>query len=222
MSTSGDGIHEDPVDIFERQDFPETPPADATDVDDLAEPTASEVAAPARRRLPLWGFALIGVAVGLVIAWVVFSQGGGGQPQMPADHSPTDVPVATPTPLSPEELAQLKAKVDAEPDNAGHRLVYGVALYNAGRYEIAEEHFLAAGRLDPTDPAPWYNLGFLYLSLDPPDDAKAEAAWRKVVEIVPGTSMAETVSKHLAGLDASLPAGATAGPSPNPSPTPGG
>lgn len=220
MTHSGDGTHEDPVDIFERQHFPEKPLVDPTDTDDPTPPTASDAAEPARRRLPLWGFALIGVAIGLVIAWVIFNQGG-GQPQMPAGHPPTDAPLATPTPLPPEEMAQLKAKVDAEPTNADHRLVYGVALYNAESYGLAEEQFLEAGRLDPADPAPWYNLGFLYLSLDPPDDAKAEAAWRKVVEIVPGSSMAETVGKHLAGLD-SLPADATAGPTPDPSPTPGG
>lgn len=220
MTSSGDGTHEEPVDIFERQHFPETPPAGAGDAPAPAAPEASETRTPARRRVPLWLFALVGVAIGLVIAWAIQSQGG--QPTMPADHPPTDAPVATPTPLPPEEMAQLKAKVDAEPTNADHRLVYGVALYNAESYQQAEEQFLEAGKLDPADPAPWYNLGFLYLSLDPPEDAKAEAAWRKVVEIVPGTSMAETVGKHLAGLDTSLPAGATAGPTPDASPTPGG
>lgn len=65
--------------------------------------------------------------------------------------------------------------------------------------------------LDPKDPGPWYNLGFLYLSLDPPADQKAEDAWRRVVELAPGSDMATTVSEHLDRLD-SMPAPGQAAP----------
>ncbi len=216
MTSSGTGPHE-PVDIFERQEFPTEPPEGTPD---QAGPPASDLLdeppAP-RKRAPLWLFGLLGVAIGLVVAWVIFSQGNQQQPQMPANHPPTDAPVATPTPLAPQEMAQLKAKVDAEPTNKDHRLVYGVALYNAGTLDLAEEQFLAAGELDPADPAPWYNLGFLYLSTDPPSADKAEQAWRKVVELVPGTSMAETVGQHIGRLTTN-----PVTPTPSPQPTPAG
>ncbi len=220
MTSSGPGPHDEPVDIFERQEFPADPPAATRP----AEPTASDLLddplePPARKRVPLWVFALVGVAVGLVIAWVGLNQGGGRQPQVPADHPPTDAPIATPTPLTAEEMAQLKAKVDAEPTNKDHRLVYGVALYNAGTYDLAEEQFLAATELDAADPAPWYNLGFLYLSTDPPAADKAEQAWRKVVELAPGTSMADTVSQHIDRLN-TTPVSPGASPASSPLPSP--
>lgn len=107
--------------------------------------------------------------------------------------------------------ARLVALTPTDKDN---RLILGVALFSDSQFAPAEEQWLKAAELDPADPAPWYNLGFLYLSLDPPQDDRTEAAWRKVVELAPGTSMAETVGEHLDRLDTSLP-------SPTPSPTPG-
>lgn len=163
-------------------------------------------AEPAPRRRRPWRFALLGVVLGLGIVWGVWSLGNDpAQQQMPADHPPIEAAAATPTPLSAEEMSALRAKVDANPDSLDDRLIYGVALYNEERYAEAEEQWLAAAEVAPADPGPWYNLGFLYLSTDPPQDAKAEAAWRKVVELAPGTSMAQTVTEHLARLDTPLP-----------------
>lgn len=198
---------EEPVDIFDRLDFPDDPqPAHAAPAPSAkaakaakAGPTASEDGSPRLRRP--WLYALVGVAIGLVISWVVLNQGP-AQPQMPADHPPMDAP-ATPAPVSPEQMAELKAKVDADPSNKDDRLVYGVALFNHGEFGPAEEQWLAVTELDPADPGPWYNLGFLYLSLDPPAADKAEAAWQKVIELVPGTSMADTASQHLGRLNSS-------------------
>lgn len=201
---------DEPVDIFERQEFPDPPAAGIDDLDLLVpEPTSDPTEKPRR----LWLWALVGVAIGLVIAWVVFNQSP--KPQMPANHPPTNAPAATPTPISAEEMAQLKAKVDADPTNKDNRLVYGVALFNDGQLDLAQEQWLEGTRLDPTDPGPWYNLGFLYLSLDPPQADEAEHAWKKVVELVPGTSMAQTASQHLARLN-STAAPATPAPSATP------
>lgn len=200
---------EEPVDIFDRLDFPEDPEP-APEPAPKAEPTASGTGGPKLRRP--WLYALVGVAIGLVISWVVLNQGGTGAQQLPADHPPTDAP-ATPAPVSAEQMAELKAKVDADPTNKDNRLVYGVALFNEGQFGPAEEQWLEATKLDPADPGPWYNLGFLYLSLDPPAADKAEAAWQKVVELVPGTSMADTASQHLGRLNS------TARPEASPTPS---
>lgn len=200
---------EDPIDIFDRLEFPEEPaPLAPTSADE--QDGATDAAAPDKPRR-LWLFALIGVAIGLVIAWVIFNQ---GQPsQLPADHPQTDAAV-TATPISPEELAQLKANVEADPANTDNRLVYGVALFNEGQYDLAEEQWIEVTRLDPTDAGPWYNLGFLYLSLDPPAADKAEAAWTRVVELVPGTNMADTASQHLGRLNSTARPEVSASPSP--------
>ena len=93
---------EDPIDIFDRQEFPDEPELPADDA--RPEPAASGKAKPRR----LWLWALVGVAIGLVISWVVLNQGRQQQPQMPADHPPTDAALATPTPLSAEEMAGLR------------------------------------------------------------------------------------------------------------------
>ena len=59
MTSSGPGPHDEPVDIFERQEFPADPPAATRP----AEPTASDLLQPpVRKRMPLWVFALVGVA----------------------------------------------------------------------------------------------------------------------------------------------------------------
>lgn len=186
---------------------------------ETTETTPSPPATPvaARRRKP-WLFGALGVLLGLGVVWGVWSLGEDPATQMPANHPPTNAPAAaaTPTPITDAQMAELKAKVDADPTSLDDRLIYGVALYNEARYAEAEEQWLAASELAPTDPGPWYNLGFLYLSTDPPSDEKAEAAWRKVVEVAPGTSMAATVSQHLDRLDTVLPGGAAPSPSPTP------
>ncbi|MDO5499651.1 MAG: tetratricopeptide repeat protein [Propionibacteriaceae bacterium] len=106
--------------------------------------------------------------------------------------------------------------VELNPNDKDNRLILGVTYYNDAQYPQAEEQWLTAAALDPADPGPWYNLGFLYLSLDPPADQLAEEAWSKVVELAPGSEMAQTVSEHLDRLD-SMPAA-----SPAPDATPGG
>ena len=207
---------EEPVDIFDREEFPAEParPAPTAARGAGAEPPASDLldddltapaAAPKLRRP--WLYALLGVLIGLGIAWVIFNQGQASQ--MPPDHPAVDAATATPTPVTPEQLADLKAKVDADPTNKDDRLAYGVALFGDGQFEAAEEQWLEVTRLAPEDPGPWYNLGFLDLSLDPPDADRAEQAWGKVVELVPGTSMAATAQQLLDRLDTSLPTAAT-------------
>ncbi|MFT3876231.1 MAG: hypothetical protein QM708_07420 [Propioniciclava sp.] len=113
------------------------------------------------------------------------------------------------------ESARWQAKlVELNPDDVDNLLILGVALYSGSDFAEAEKVWLKTAVLAPTSAEPWYNLGFLYLSLDPPDDQRAEAAWQRVIDIDPSSDMAITVGKHLSALDSGVP-GST--PSPTPS-----
>lgn len=119
------------------------------------------------------------------------------------------------------ESATWQAKVvDLDSANVDNRLILGVALYSDNKFTEAEEQWLTAAELDPASPDPWYNLGFLYLSLDPPADDKAEAAWRKVIELAPGSDIANTVASHLDRLDTPVPGASASAPAPAASATP--
>lgn len=194
---------------------------------------------------------VVGAALGLGLFLSVYQMGQPATQQMPENHPPINAAATTasPAPLNEALVAELTAKVEADPndaqalyglgeeysrvgdyataatwqsklvevnpDNKDNRLILGVTYYNDAQYAPAEEQWLAAADLDPQDPGPWYNLGFLYLSLEPPADQKAEDSWRKVTELAPGSDMAQTVTEHLDRLD-SMPQ-----LSPAPSATPG-
>ncbi len=94
------------------------------------------------------------------------------------------------------------AKVVAlQPKNLEARLALGAAQFNVGNVAEAERHWKRVVALDPKNVEAYYDLGFLYLSTQPPDKARAKAAWRKVVEIAPTSAVAKTVATHLKGLD---------------------
>lgn len=107
--------------------------------------------------------------------------------------------------------------VDLDPANTDERLVLGVALYNDNQLAPAEAEWLTVAEQAPTSADPWYNLGFLYLSQDPPNSDKAEAAWRKVLELAPNTELAAAVTNHLDSLDTVVPVDVTPTPAPTPS-----
>lgn len=110
------------------------------------------------------------------------------------------------------DAATWQAKVvELKPTDVDSRLILGVAYFDDNQFDNAKAQWLKAAELDPTSPDPHYNLGFLYLSLDPPDPAAAEAAWRKVIALAPGSEIADTVESHIQSLDAS--------PSPTPTPS---
>ena len=98
------------------------------------------------------------------------------------------------------DVEQLRAKVTAEPENADARLSLGVALFNQSDLAGAEEQWKKAAELAPDAAEPYYNLGFLYFSTDPPRTEEAQEAWRKVTELEPDSVMAQTVSSHLGHL----------------------
>lgn len=102
--------------------------------------------------------------------------------------------------------------LEIAPDDVDALLALGVAKLNAGDLLNAEKHWNRVIELKPDMPEVYYNLGFLYLSKNPPENEKAEQAWAKVLELAPDSSMAGTVKSHLEG--------AMGGTAPNPEKTP--
>lgn len=98
----------------------------------------------------------------------------------------------------------------ARPDDLDSRLVLGVAYYNVQRFDDAKAQWLKATEISPTSAHPWYNLGFLCLSTDPPDIGAAEAAWNRVIELDPGSDLSSSVTEHLQRLQHSEAIGSPA------------
>lgn len=104
--------------------------------------------------------------------------------------------------VSAEWLARLVA---LEPDNVQALVALGAAQYNAGNAADAETAWTSAVELDPENVEAHYDLGFLYLRLDPPDLEGMQREWQKVVELAPGTEVAESVQTHLSALTSTEP-----------------
>lgn len=102
--------------------------------------------------------------------------------------------------LFQEVITYLGQVLEIEPDNLEALLAIGVAEFNLGQDTDAEKHWLRATEVAPTQPEPWYNLGFLYMAQTPPDYEGAERAWGKVIEIAPDSELAQTAQAHLENL----------------------
>ena len=102
--------------------------------------------------------------------------------------------------LYPEVIPQLQSVLDQDPDNLDALLGIGAAEYKTNQYDAAEKHWLRITELAPQRVEPWYSLGFLYMARTPADPARAREAWKKVIEIDPGSNMAKEVTTHLNSL----------------------
>jgi tetratricopeptide (TPR) repeat protein len=109
--------------------------------------------------------------------------------------------------------------LDVAPDNVTALLALGACQFNLGDGAAAEKQWLRAVTLDPRQAEAHYDLGFLYLSQNPPNLAKVRQEWGKVVEIDPNSQIAKTVATHLGSLQTASPSAASS-PSPGASPTP--
>jgi cytochrome c-type biogenesis protein CcmH/NrfG len=96
----------------------------------------------------------------------------------------------------------MEQAVALQPDNVKARLALGASQYNLDEAADAKAQWEKVIELDPKNVEAYYDLGFLYLSKQPPDVAKAKQLWRKVIELAPpGSSVAKTVATHLEGLE---------------------
>ncbi len=99
--------------------------------------------------------------------------------------------------LYQDAVGYFEQALQVAPDDVEVLLSIGVAEYSVNNFDAAEKHWLRATEVAPDKAEPWYNLGFLYLARTPPDYAGVEKAWSRVVELAPGTEMAQTAESHL-------------------------
>ncbi|MEE8384640.1 MAG: hypothetical protein V3S01_01830, partial [Dehalococcoidia bacterium] len=76
----------------------------------------------------------------------------------------------------------------------------GTSQYNLGRSVEAKAAWQNGLDLAPEDPQLHYNLGFLYANAEPPDFESASQAWQMVLDLAPGTQLAQTVQVHMEGM----------------------
>ncbi len=87
--------------------------------------------------------------------------------------------------------------IDAK--NTTALVALGICNYNVGDIDGAVQQFKAAIAVNPKLIDAHFNLGFVYISQNKNDLAKAE--WEQVVKIDPNSNEAKTVSTHLDSLD---------------------
>jgi cytochrome c-type biogenesis protein CcmH/NrfG len=115
----------------------------------------------------------------------------------------------------------LEKILQVDPKNVVAMLALGATQFNVGDSAGAEKQWLAVAAIDPKNVEAHYDLGFMYLSQNPPDMAKVKAEWGKVIAVDPNSDVAKTVAKHLASLAGSpAPSGSTAPASTTPSASP--
>jgi tetratricopeptide (TPR) repeat protein len=92
-----------------------------------------------------------------------------------------------------------------EPKNQAALLSLGAAFYNQGNMVEAKKPWLTAATLYPKLATVHNNLGFLYMSQEPADNAAAIVEFNKVIAIDPKSEAAKTVLTHLKGLQSAAP-----------------
>jgi len=95
--------------------------------------------------------------------------------------------------------------LDIDPKSKAALLSLGAAYYNQGNMVEAKKPWMVAATLYPKLATVHNNLGFLYMSQTPPDNAKAIVEFNKVIAIDPKSADAKTVLTHLKGLQSSAP-----------------
>jgi cytochrome c-type biogenesis protein CcmH/NrfG len=107
----------------------------------------------------------------------------------------------------------MEKAIAVEPRNVKARLALGASQFNLGDVAEARGQWQRVVALDPKNVEAYYDLGFLYLSKNPPEMARAKRMWRRVIELAPpGSSVAKTVATHLKGLEKAESGSAAATP----------
>jgi tetratricopeptide (TPR) repeat protein len=91
--------------------------------------------------------------------------------------------------------------LEVDASNKTALLALGAAEFNSGNSKDAEKAWKKAASLYPNLAEVHYDLGFLYLSQTPPNNAKVLLEWNKVISIDPNSAVAKTVATHLKSLE---------------------
>jgi cytochrome c-type biogenesis protein CcmH/NrfG len=94
----------------------------------------------------------------------------------------------------------MKRAVAVAPGSATARLALGAAEFNLGDVADAKQEWLHIVASDRKNTEAFYDLGFLYVSKEPPDMADAKRMWQKVIALAPNSARAKMVAMHLKGL----------------------
>ena len=111
---------------------------------------------------------------------------------------------------------------ELEPANVRGFLALGATAFNSGDLDAAEVAWKRALDIDDTNVEAHYDLGFLYFNRQPPDMAKVQEHWTRVVELDPNSEIAQTVKAHLDAIASMVPASPAPGGSPEASAAPSG
>lgn len=95
----------------------------------------------------------------------------------------------------------MKRAVEVDPRSSMARLALGAAEFNVGDATDARRDWLRVVAADPKNVEAYYDLGFLYVSRQPPDMATAKKMWGKVIALAPNSAVAKTVATHIKGLE---------------------
>jgi len=107
-----------------------------------------------------------------------------------------------------------------DPKNLTALLAAGAAAFNLGDSSGAEKEWRAVLAIDDRNLEAHYDLGFMYLSKEPPDVANVRLEWDKVIAIDPNSDVAKTVATHLQSLTGSPAPGAGGTPAASPGASP--
>ena len=202
--------------------------------------------------------ALVGATVAAIGIVAVFGFNAGGSAQaIGANPAASAAPAASAPVLDQATVAELMAKIQANPKDADSLMALGDEYYKIGDFATAGDWFTKVTALEPTNvrgflalgatgfnsgdldaaEVAWrkaldidpksveanYDLGFLYFNRQPPDMAKVQEHWAKVVELDPNSEIAQTVKAHLTAIASMIPGspapGASAAPAASAAPT---
>jgi tetratricopeptide (TPR) repeat protein len=102
-----------------------------------------------------------------------------------------------------------------DPQDVAALLGQGAVAYNTGDYATAEQSWRTVLTIDDQNVEAHYDLGFMYFTMDPPQDDLARAEWQRVIDLAPNSDIAQKVQAHLSLLDPQ----ASGSPAPSAAPT---
>lgn len=170
-------------------------------------PTDRPVTPQAADQRPRLLVPLLGLLLVVAVVFGVYQVG------RPAD---TAAPGATTQQTQAQDnsarIAELQRQIQAKPDDVIALLELGVLVFNNGDVAQAKQLWTKVTEIDPTNAQAWFNLGFVFMSEDPPNMDGVREAWGKVIDVAPDSDIAATARRHLEALERR---DASAGPSPS-------